>query len=686
MRRPSTFRMSVLISALLAWPPSIATAGAEPKSVYADPLASPGGDGTSWDSAFRCVQQGLDALEPGDTLYTRGEFRETVTLPVSLNDITWIGNTDADRPTWMRGDIVLEADAWTISDFSSEVLVAMIPDQNGFPDGRPGGAVYDHKRDDELGTATGIPGIRPWYGHLIAANSPQTVADTDGSWWYDSASGQTYVNPPGPITEAQTSLIALCSYAKNAVLLLSNDNVHIIGVNTMLTPSYAGNAGYGFKGSGEGNTIENAIIVDSGWHSAGFAINKAIDNTLKDIVVYAGGVPGSFNISNPFVFYSTGITPDSGNRGIDLLYHAYPLLRFDGQPLFTEFRPRLGYSHPDFAGILGGIEWHRCVQIEYQRELEIAHGITLDWNGSFISAANLPTGWTSNTDPELAAIRVYDSVAIGGGASPRYGIAYFDTIFDRRGFAQSSLGTVRGSGPLWLVGCVVEPGQLRDTGQKFFKQADGNAFYFIDCSTFIISDEASSSGFLFDIGNATSRIHLRSSLFHRAATGPFLLSQPNAWQSLHLIIEQANSVLSGFDPPIRHTNPGIAPRTIGWWLANIDPDTRFDITPEFIDADSLNLTPIPGSPIAVELATPLLDELFALTVNGVPYQGRFGHAQTPLDLDINADGTANIEDLYAASLSAGDTLPEAIDRLIAARLRDHEPADITATTPAPPGN
>jgi hypothetical protein len=646
---------------------------------YADANAAPGGDGRSWASAFQSVQQALNAMHNRDTLLTRGTFHETVSFPPSLNYVTWLGSTDPDRPTWMRGDITLPLSSWQVSWQSAEVVAAMVPaEMPGFPGGRPGGAVYDYKRDDAEGTVTGIPVIRPWYGHLIPATSLNQCIETDGSWWYDPASKATFVNPPGPLAAADLSLIGLCVYDRNAVTLPANHHVRISGVNTMLTPSRVDNNGYGFKGSGQNNTIEHCTIVDSGWHAAGFAMNDSYRNTLRELTAYGSSVPASVNTANPFVFYSAVTRRESGNRGDTLTYFAYPILRFDGAPLFNDFNPRLGLSHSTTWTTLGGIEWRRCLQIDYVNELRAKHGVEMEWSGGFISASNMPVtpNPNPNHDADLASIRVYDSVVIGPSAKPNHGIAYFNTVFDRRGHPQEETGTIRASGNLWLVGCVLDPGLLREPDACYFRNLNSATRYFLDACTIVITDPESTSGYLFSINQHCQMLSMRSCLVWRATPGPLIVSQPASWQMLPQIITPGVSAFAGVAQPVAHSNPAVSPRTAAWWQASIDPAARFDLVPKFQDIDALDLRPEPGSPIATTFATPIVNDLLHREVGGVLYAGRFGQAQVVADLDVDHDGLRTIEDVYAAHHAAAAPEIWAIRRLIATRLRDGEQADV----------
>lgn len=667
-----TFITLTFIAAIACAAPALAQ-----RVYYADAGAAPGGNGENWASAFSSVQLALNTMANGDTLYTRGSFRETVVFPGNLNDVTWIGNSVPGNPTWMRGDIVPDPAEWQLSDASDEVIYTYLPASvPGFANGRPGGAVYDYKRDDAAGSVTGIPVIQPWYGHLIAASDLDDCVNTDGSWWYDAGSGATYINPPGLLDDADLSLIGLCVYDRNAVTMPGNHRVRISGVNTMLTPARVDNNGYGFKGNGQNNIIEHATIVDSGWHAAGFAINDSYRNTLSHLTAFGGSVPMSVNTNNPFVFYSSVNRADSQNVGIDLAFHAYPILRFDGRPLFDNFNPRLGLSHGAGSNFFGGIEWRRCLQVDYVNELRVKHDMTISWSGSFVSGSGFPSGTNEGYDPDLAPVRVYDSVVIGPSAKPHYGIAYFNTVFDRRGHAQEATGSVRGTGTIWLISCVLDPGQLRERADPYFKNLNAATRYFVDTSTIFISDPESLEGFLFDINQHCVALSLRSCLVSRVEPGPLIVSQPGSWQILPQIVSAGVSAFHNVPGPIAHSNPGVTPRSDAWWLASIDANARFDLVPEFVNAEALDLSPVPGSPIAVAFATPINDALLYRLVNGKAYAGRFGQVQTPIDPDVNGDGRTDIEDLYAAHAATASPTTTALRRLIAARLRDGEAAGI----------
>ena len=625
---------------------------------YVDAEASGNADGSSWSDAFVTLFDATSALQPGDTLYSRGTFYETT----NINDenITWIGDSDPSRPTWIRGDRY--SDQWqptgAANVYQLDGVSALIGTSL-----RPGSVVFDYKRDDLVGTVTGVDlsrhftelpanGAGVYYGHLRRVSALSTLNTTPSSWYWDQANNRVYVHVPEGRT-FDPAIVGVCINGFNGVSVWKG-NVHITGVNTLCTPGFASNSGYGLKGLGTfgGGVFENADIIDSGWHASGYEIGSPYNCTLRNLRAWSSGVDGS-NANNPFVFYSNVNRTNAGHVGEDLVFHAYPLLGTDGAPIYNTFVPQLAYSHSSGlpADKLGGIVWRRCIQYDYEAGIESLHG-PISIGGYGISAGDLP-GYTPS-DPDSYPIQVEDCYVEGAGAAPRGGIAYRRTTFipNLSLLLPEYQTTITSSA--YLESCMIDLGRAGANSSAAFFDLQGGAQLFLDMCT-INAGQSSPMQSIFRLGGAS--ITARQCVFSSQTPISLMLVWPSGWDSLAATQSFEQCYYAGPITPAIHS--WLAPRSQAWWAQNIDANAVFGPAGDFVDPVVANLRPVPGSTLDVARSSAAIAELLGLLdVDLIPYARSYGASQHPCIADTNHDTFLSPADFTAWIAAFNAQAPE----------------------------
>lgn len=628
---------------------ALAATSSAQRTVYVDADAPGSATGESWADAMVDLQAALDQLEPGDTLLSRGDF--TASARVNIAGITWLGSEDTADPTWIRGDRQLtgweEIDAgrgiWRVVDASLQL-----------EENEPAAVVFDYQRDTLDGAVTGVD-LRPhlaslpangagvYFGHLPRVADVTDVSAQDqarGAWSYDPMTDTLVVRlPEGRAFDA--GLVGVCRSRVNAVDIAASD-VLISGVNTILTPGFEANTGYGFKGvtTVNNSAVHNADIVDSGWHAAGFVAASPSNCTLSDLRAWSSGVDGS-NLNNPFVFYANVPLPNSGHRGEDLTYYAYPLLGTDGSPIYTTFKPRLGLSHgaSPTSGPTG-IEWHRCSMLLFEDQLEARHNVDLTVEASSITG--VPLGTNSTGLAEDAEIRVYDSRFEGAG--PSRGIAWFRTAFEPRATDDTVREVMTVSSDTWLTACTIDVfGPFVPTESAVFELTT-DASLTVDLTTVRIrSGNGGMQVFRTDGGGAT----VRQSAFVSEEPAAITFSWPGAWSILPNILDASDNLYSGFTLGVRHSNPGVTPRPLAYWESSIDTQSTW-ATASLEDG---TLAPTQPLPIVSTLLPAFTGEI---GIDDAAYSGVFGAHQARCRADTNNDGTVSPADFNAWIIAFND--------------------------------
>lgn len=97
---------------------TLAAAGADAAAWYVDAAAASGGDGTSWATAFKTIQAGLNAADPGDAVEVAGgtyaESLTTVTDGVTVAGSTASGKNGPVRVLGPADSVVLTSAHQTV--------------------------------------------------------------------------------------------------------------------------------------------------------------------------------------------------------------------------------------------------------------------------------------------------------------------------------------------------------------------------------------------------------------------------------------------------------------------------------------------------------------------------------------------------------------------------------------------
>ncbi len=635
----------------------LATNAHAQRDLYADASATGVADGSSWANAFPSLQQAANALLPGDTLMTRGTFYETATI--GTEGVTVLGDTDPDRPTWIRGDRYSALKNWIPAGQTGSYIHENISQLIGTTL-KPGSVIYNYKRDDLVGSVTGIDlrrfyselpvsGAGVYYGHLKKGTGATNVYGTPGSWWWDFANDRLYVRIPDGETFDHTKL-GVCINDKNALSVTAN-NVRVSGVNTLCTPGFVNNRGYGIKGTGSISvTFENADIIDSGWHAAGVETESPYNCTLRNIRAWSSGVDIA-NSNNPFVFFSATNRPDAGHLGEDLTFHAYPLLGVDGKPVASAFRPLVGLSHTSglTAHRLGGITWRRLHLVDQLAQVEAKHNIQLTTSGAAVVANDTPP--FNSLDHDLYPIVVEDSIFEGPGAVPSASIRYERCVFVPGSSRVDGEYRITTTGPILLRACTLEIGQAGQAQAAAFFNLSNVARLYMDLCTIHAEHDNPMRNL---VRTTYGGIYARQSVFSAKNPTALMLIWQDGWEIFHSRQSFQQCYFAG--PMTTAAHPWLAPKTQSWWLENIDADAIFGPTGVFVDPTGSNLRPVFGSALDTSRSANPLPDIIALTdIDGRPYNQRYGAAQSRCRGDTNHDGVVSPADFTAwiAAYNAG---------------------------------
>ncbi len=629
------------------------------KTVYVDASAGGTDDGSSWTNAFRSLQSAIDALEPGDTLRSRGTFAEAV--DIRTEDIQWFGDDDPDRPTWIRGDRY--STDWAPTETPGVYTLAGIAELVG-TEHKPGSIVYDYKRDDLQGSVTGVDlrrhmdelpanGAGVYFGHLKPMDTVEQVEATPSSWCWDEANDAVYLHVPEGVT-FDPAKAGVCINGLNGVSVWVGD-VRISGVNTICTPGVKHNSGYGLKGLGtfSGGVFENCDIVDSGWHAAGFEIGSPTNCTLRNIRAWSSGVDGS-NANNPFVFFAYDNVPNANHLGEDLTFHAYPLLGTDGAPIYSVFLPKLGLTHPTyFAGSqLGGVLWRRCKLFSYEDEIEHKHGVEVEYGGNSIAATGVPA--YDPDDPDDYQVVVEDSYFEGSSAVPTGNIRFERCVFAPGNSALLNEYRSTVAQGMWMRSCMLEVGRDSDASSSaFFKLEDTARVHLELCTIHAEHDDPVKHVFRTGYGAVIAK----QTVFSTREPSTIMLIWPAGWDDTAAVHEFDHVYYAG--PLTTAAHAWSAPRSQSWWQNTMDPKGVFADAAEFVDPARGNLRPVPGTPLYRAKSDEAVTELESLVdIDGNPYSRSYGALQTPCPADTNGDGVVSAADFSAWVAAFNADLPE----------------------------
>ena len=629
------------------------------QTVYVDASAAGSADGSSWANAYTSLQLAIDALEPGDTLRSRGTFSEAV--EIRTEDIQWFGDDDASRPTWIRGDRY--SPNWTATAAPGVYTLTGIAELIGISL-KPGSIVYDYRRDDLEGSMTGVDlrrhmdelpanGAGVYYGHLKPMNTIAAVEATPSSWCWDEANDSVFIHIPEGTT-FDPAKAGVCINGFNGASVWVGD-VRISGVNTICTPGVAYNSGYGLKGLGtfSGGVFENCDIVDSGWHAAGFEIGSPTNCTLRNIRAWASGVDGS-NANNPFVFFAYGNVPNANHLGEDLTFHAYPLLGTDGAPIYTTFLPKLGLSHPAYqAGSqLGGLLWRRCKLFSYEDDIESKHDISILYGGNSVVATGVPA--YDPNDPDDYHVVVEDSYFEGSSAVPTGNIRFERCVFAPGDSELLNEYRATIEDGLWMRSCMLEIGKdSAAASSTFFKLEDTARVHLELCTIHAEHDDPVKHVFRTSYGSVIAK----QTVFSTREPSTIMLIWPAAWDDTAAVHEFDHVYYAG--PLTTAAHAWAAPRSQSWWQSTMDPSGVFAEAAEFVEPEAGNLRPVPGSALYLaKSAEPVPELVGLLDIDGNAYSRSYGSLQTPCPADTNRDGIVSPADFSAWVAAFNTKAPE----------------------------
>ena len=558
--------------------------------LYAKSDAAGANDGTSWADAYTNLQTALTAMGTGDTLYTDapeavpfvGGFSRS-----GINDFTVVTDAGPNGETWITNK---RTATWT--DAGGGVFSLVLAAE-------PAGVVYDFKRDDLVGTVTGVdltlPGVtraiakyksrrplnindlRAWYGFLRDGGA--TTTPSEGEWGYTG--GVLYINPPGsPDLATVNSLAAYCPNGVDGISYGSCSNyTHRGRLIGLCYPGISGNAGYIVEGlSSTGGTIEGVIGIASGYHTAGFNSFSGSNNTLKDCLSVGMADANGNGLQQPWVFFSDSTS--SGHVGTGLAMVVTGLLDTSGSPLFTDFSPSPLYSHTSGSPETISVDWFDILSLDFHEQLEAKHAITLGGSGNLGGAGNVPT-ISDRLDPDTYTCSINRAITWGNSALPANSMVHDQCIFDRGDVDSDG---VNGPGYVKLLSSFALKRSLVITGAFTVAWVRGNSSteqIVFDNTTFIednILNANRGSSILALASSGLNCIKLQNGCRFLTRGGNssgqvVRVTFPDVWtQNFRgLLSDGTNEFASGefSTNTLLHNNSAVTPRNSTWWQANI---------------------------------------------------------------------------------------------------------------------
>lgn len=548
---------------------------------YADPTATGAGDGSTWEDAFTDLPTAIAALPDGAILRTNSTEDSPFPAPDSAivaapSNIRWQTASGLDGETWISG---ARRGVWT-DEGGGVFSIAMAA--------APHTVAYDFKRDDITGTITGVDltipkyaaaleqwGANPedlvgWYGGLKPSTTLATATPAEGFWGYTG--GRLYINPPGSPTLADVNEKAIWSDGVAGLAIYAAINGWRISgkMTVFFTPSDVEAAGYSLRFTAASNlVVEDVRSIMSGYHSVCPAGTSGPNNIIRrctTIGYSAGGIPYTF-------YTSAGDLTVSGHRGEDCIVIAAPFATGSGAPVSTLFNVISCYSHTDTLRRLSGLVWSRILQLDFVRQIEIKHGITMTGGFNFVSAGD--TGDTlDQTNEDSFGVKVDDSMALGVRAAPRGNISHRRCTFDRMGYTTTTLdlfsAVTASPSPAWhwrTVGCKLRLGGIRYWWAQF--AADDSA-WLEDCDILLQSTYDVGSMFQPTVADS-GLITLKDNRIDAAATGAALITVSNpVWTAnAYSPIQSLGGNRYGINvsAPVKHTNVAVTPKTMAQFLA-----------------------------------------------------------------------------------------------------------------------
>jgi len=583
--------------------------------------------------------------------------------PSGLANVT-IESEDPSSPAFLRGDRVVPPGGWEDLGDGAYAVKVFVPVFS---------VVWNW--DSNL-TSESDPGRVPrHYGHLTPRSSRDEVAASPGSWWRDDGTGRLYISPPpGAAPPTEGDEYAYC-VGGSALLVDEWTNSTIRNVKTGLYVRADGaQQGYGVRcESSRGMVIENIVGYDHGRHFIGCVDEVSVRNEFRNCVAFGGHSVGSVN-QNPYVF--AGGRPwrfdetqrPADNVGVDLVWHAYPLLGFDGEPIPEHFpdgnisgryRGLMLNSHSAGANRMEGISWIRPVLLSYAEQDGLALRTQLvgasDENDD---GPRIPR--EMELDPEAYPIQVIDGYAevVRAAIKPAPMAAFVRCRF----FSESN-----------------EARRARSI-TELYHHGNSRQTLYLACLFWDRGEEDGSRLNSMIRAQDHSRVVVAMSTFYQDADNfKFAFLRDSVQSSYGPGTRAVQSVFAFRTPggPNQHRfywppGPGVADQTLeveSCWFHNVDPNKYvhvdqtfndmhefeasiapasqgniFDLAPGFSAASTGDLKPAPGAPLdQSKWFLPAFDGRLGLASN--PYAGRYGAFQPPCPADLNHDGGVDARDL-----------------------------------------
>lgn len=561
-------------------------------NIYANSLATGADDGTSWDDAYTDLQDAIDAMSPGDVLYTNATFASPFRGGYEVDGkhgSRIIGDQGPHGQTVVTGATVSSdwVDAgggvFSLSGFSAE----------------PVRVAYDFKQDDDAGTVTGCvitPAIaayvarlgwspskaRAWYGFMVKTSGTQTAP---GNGEYGYSGGVLYVNPPGsPNLATMEPLTFYTSPTIGQLIDVVNcDHFRIDGFTLFWSPQTSGNNGYGISAANcVGSEISRCEFIANGWHCAGFQGGFTDNIGNYDCVMsdcLANGCTGDEVTSgqNPFVFYQHENPVKWGNNhGIRLVAICNPRLLTTGAPSYSSFRANPFLSHSVSGTSYENINWIDCVGIDFADQLITKHSITNTGVGFFILHAQGPEP-SDPLDGSTYPVHSRRCVCVGRMALTSSRVAYWDLMIDRDGSGTTAITPMAFNTAaiyMWFSGLHMLTGNM---ATSYFAEVGDNDVIVLTGARNRILDQGTVARKAFilqasDTGTADNIYIGNTDVDAQGGTTRSVLLAGGTIYTNNFrdaVSRGGNRFGNGLEGTLQHTNAGNAPQNMAAWQSLI---------------------------------------------------------------------------------------------------------------------